>query len=101
MRLRVASRSRRQSPKGDVTGPHGMLPMVARAVDDNPSDTLVVGSRQTVLDGEFDSPPSPPNDQRQAPTAEPEGASLCRSRHASHRAPASTFHAGPLKPSVN
>src|SRR5689334_1930338 len=62
MRFRVASRSRRQSPKGDVTGPHGMLPMVARAVDDKPSDTLVVGSRQTVLDGEFDSPPSPPDD---------------------------------------
>jgi len=34
--------------------------MLVRAVDDKPSDTLVVGFRLRVLDGEFDSPPSPP-----------------------------------------
>ena len=34
--------------------------MPVRAVDDKPSDTLVVGLRRRVLDGEFDSPPSPP-----------------------------------------
>jgi hypothetical protein len=34
-------------------------PMRVRAVDDKPSDTLVVVSGEGVLDGEFDSPPSP------------------------------------------
>jgi hypothetical protein len=34
--------------------------MVARALDDKASDTLVVGLRLMVLDGEFDPPPSPP-----------------------------------------
>jgi len=34
--------------------------MVARPVDDKPSDTLVAGPWRRVLDGEFDSPPSPP-----------------------------------------
>src|SRR2546427_9398220 len=60
MRSGVASRSPEQSPQGDVTGPVGTLPMVARPVDDKASDTLVVGPWRRVLDGEFDSPPSPP-----------------------------------------
>ena len=34
--------------------------MPVRAVDDKASDTLVVGPWRMVLDGEFDSPPSPP-----------------------------------------
>src|SRR3954454_18542099 len=34
--------------------------MGARAVDDKPSDTLVAGPWRRALDGEFDSPPSPP-----------------------------------------
>ena len=43
--------------------------MGGRPVDDKPSDTLVVGFRRRVLDGEFDSPPSPPTrSQDDAPT---------------------------------
>ena len=34
--------------------------MPACRVDNKPSDTLVAGLRLKVLDGEFDSPPSPP-----------------------------------------
>src|SRR5215210_2468422 len=34
--------------------------MGARPVDDKASDTLVAGLRRRALDGEFDSPPSPP-----------------------------------------
>ena len=43
-----------------MTGPAGSLPMGVRPVDDKSSDTLVAGPRRRVLDGEFDSPPSPP-----------------------------------------
>ncbi len=43
-----------------MTGPAGSLPMGVRPFDDKSSDTLVVGSWRRVLDGEFDSPPSPP-----------------------------------------
>ena len=35
--------------------------MAARPVDDKPSDTLVAGLWRRALDGEFDSPPSPPH----------------------------------------
>ena len=34
--------------------------MVAPPIDDKSSDTLVAGLRLMVLDGEFNSPPSPP-----------------------------------------
>ncbi len=40
--------------------------MLACRVDDKPSDTLVAGLRLKVLDGEFDSPPSPPLSLRPA-----------------------------------
>jgi hypothetical protein len=41
-----------------------MVPMPAAGFDDKASDTLVVGPRLKVLDGEFDSPPSPPSRSR-------------------------------------
>src|SRR3979490_919559 len=61
MRPGVASRSPEQSPKGDVTGAVGSLPMGDRPFDDKSSDTLVVGPWRRALDGEFDSPSSPPH----------------------------------------
>src|SRR5688572_22233416 len=35
--------------------------MADRSIDDKSSDTLVAGLRLRVLDGEFNSPPSPPD----------------------------------------
>jgi hypothetical protein len=45
-----------------VDGSVGTLPMADRLIDDKTSDTLVAGLRLMVLDEEFDSPPSPPED---------------------------------------
>ena len=68
-----ASRSPGQArSQGHVTGPPGRVPMPVRAVDDKPSDTLV-WSPAKVLDGEFDSPPSPPPRIRQPVRAWPTG----------------------------
>ena len=41
--------------------------MADRSIDDKSSDTLVAGLRLMVLDGEFDSPPSPPTRHGGAP----------------------------------
>src|SRR6478735_12338832 len=43
--------------------------MVAPPIDDKSSDTLVAGLRLMVLDGEFNSPPSPPEAHPDAPSA--------------------------------
>jgi hypothetical protein len=50
-----------------VDGSVGTLPMADRLIDDKTSDTLVAGLRLMVLDEEFDSPPSPPEDELNAP----------------------------------
>src|SRR4051794_14293874 len=43
--------------------------MADRLIDDKTSDTLVAGLRLMVLDEEFDSPPSPPEDELNAPSS--------------------------------
>src|SRR3982751_1750447 len=57
--------------------------MGARPVDDKASDTLVAGLRRRALDGEFDSPPSPP--------------ALIKTRHRRTTAPRSCVRAVPLR----